>query len=319
MSPRKLYFLAMLATIVVFAAVGSLIVQISEFDLLTPNSRPQDPALAPDGSLWYMGQPANKPGPSHWLKAFHGKSEIPPAVFLPVQSKKAKDLGAGKLLVASRDLADPNFAETVVLLVHYDAQGVVGLILNRRTDVPLSRALEGLKAAKDRSDPVYLGGPVETPAVSALLQSPAKLEGGEHIFGGIYLISTKTLFEQTISARPGPGVFHVYLGYAGWTNDQLRKEVELGAWFIFQADAGTVFSSDPDSLWSKMIQKTELKLAGSEPADADQWTLICDNTLPGGDSIPVLIRRQQRTAEAEYKTAPGRLGRGEIWPRGMFR
>jgi hypothetical protein len=42
--------------------------------------------------------------------------------------------------------------------------------------------------------------------------------------------------------------------------------VELGAWFIFQADAGTVFDSDPDSLWPQMIQKTELKLAGSGPA-----------------------------------------------------
>ena len=171
-------------------------------------------------------------------------------------------------------LADPNFAETVVLLVRYDAEGVVGLILNRRSHVPLSRVLEGLKAAKGRSDPVYLGGPVETPAVFALFQSPAKLEGAEHIFGGVYLISTKPLFEQTISARPDPGVFHVYLGYAGWTNDQLRKEVELGAWFIFPADAGAVFDSDPDSLWSQMIRKTELKLAGSEPADADQWPLL---------------------------------------------
>jgi len=106
--------------------------------------------------------------------------------------------------------------------------------------------------------------------VFALLQSPAKLEGAQHIFGPVYLISTKTLFEQTISARPDPSGFHVYLGYAGWTNDQLRKEVELGAWFIFQADAGTVFDSDPDSLWPQMIQKTEPKLAGSGPAHADR-------------------------------------------------
>lgn len=267
MSLRKLCFFTMLATIVAFAAVERLNVESKEFDAPMPNSRPHDQALA-DWSLWYMGQPANKLGRSHWVKAFRTKSEIPPTVFLPVQSKNAKDLGAGKLLVASRDVADPNFAETVVLLVHYDAEGVVGLILNRRTDVPLSRVFEGLKAAKDRSDPVYLGGPVETPAVFALFQSPAKLEGAEHIFGGVYLISTKTLFEQTLSALPNPGVFHVYLGYAGWTNDQLRKEVELGQWFIFQADTGMVFNSDPDSLWSQMIRKTELKIAGSEPADA---------------------------------------------------
>jgi putative AlgH/UPF0301 family transcriptional regulator len=270
MSLRKLCFFTVLATILAFVAVGRLNVPVKGFEVPTPNSRPHDSASAPDRSLGYMGPAANRLGRSNWIKAFRAKNEIRPTVFLPVQSKNAKDLGAGKLLVASRELADPLFAKTVVLLVHYDAEGVVGLILNRRTDVPLSRVLEGLKAAKHLSDPVYLGGPVETPAVFALLQSPAKVEGAQHIVGAVYLISTKTLFEQTISARPDPSGFHVYLGSAGWTNDQLRKEVELGAWFIFPADAGTVFDSDPDSLWPQMIQKTELKLAGSGPADADR-------------------------------------------------
>jgi len=221
------------------------------------------------------------PPASHGANAFRPQSAISPAVFLPIQSKKAADLGAGKLLVASRELGDPNFAETVVLLVHYDAEGVVGLILNRRTHVPLSRVLEGLKAAKGRSDPVYLGGPVETPAVFALFQSPAKLEGAENIFGGVYLISTKPLFEQAISARPDPGVFHVYLGYAGWTSEQLRKEVELGAWFIFQADAGAVFHSDPDSLWSQMIRKTELKLASHREGDQASWSNLESAAITG--------------------------------------
>jgi putative AlgH/UPF0301 family transcriptional regulator len=277
MSRHKLCFFTMLVTIIAFVAVGRSNVQIKGLDVPTKNSRPHNPALAPDGSFWYLDPPANRLGRSNWVKAFRSKNEVRPTVFLPVQSKNAKDLGAGELLVASRGLADPLFAKTVVLLVHYDAEGVVGLILNRRTDVPLSRVLEGLKAAKHLSDPVYLGGPVETPAVFALLQSPAKVEGAQHIFGAVYLISTKTLFEQTISVRPNPSGFHVYLGSAGWTNDQLRKEVELGAWFIFPADAEAVFDSDPDSLWSQMIQKTELKLAGSGPADVDRPRAALDN------------------------------------------
>ena len=273
MSPRKLCFLAMLGTILVFAAVERLSVQSRELDVPTPHARSQDPAVAPDRSLWDTAPAENPLGRSHRVKALRAPSEPPRVVFLPLQSQNAKDLGAAKLLVASRDLGDPNFAETVVLLVHYDAEGVVGLILNRRSHVPLSRVLEGVKAAQGRSDPVYLGGPVETGAVLALLRSPSKLEGADHVFSGVYLISTKTLFEQTISTRPDPGAFHVYLGYAGWSNDQLRKEVELGAWFIFPADARTVFNSDPDSLWSQMIQKTELKLADSAPAKAGQGTL----------------------------------------------
>jgi putative transcriptional regulator len=161
--------------------------------------------------------------------------------------------------VASRNLGDPRFAKTVILLVRYDAQGVLGLVLNRRTDVPLSRVLDNLKAAKDRSDPAYLGGPLETAAAFALFQSPGKLEGAEHIFDGVYLITAKTLFEQTISAQPKPDVFHVYLGYAGWSQDQLRHEVELGAWFIFPAETGAVFNADPDALWLEMIRKTEIQ------------------------------------------------------------
>jgi len=188
----------------------------------------------------------------------------PNRLFLPVQFKNPRDLGVGKLLVASRGLGDPHFAETVILLVHYDEKGAVGLILNRRTDLPLSQVLD-LKAAKDRSDPVYAGGPVKPSGVLALFQSPAKMEKAENVFGGIYLISDKDVFEKTLSARPDPKIFHVYLGYAGWTQAQLRTEVQMGAWFLFPADAATVFNSDPASLWLQMIKKTELQLAKTEP------------------------------------------------------
>ncbi len=244
MSLRRLCFYTTLAAILACAAAERLNPRHSkEFDISEVNAGRNDSSLA---------------------ASFRLKSEKLPADFLPVQSKNAKNLGAGKLLVASRNLGDPQFAKTVILLARYDAQGALGLILNRRTGVPLSRVLESPKAAKDRSDPVYLGGPLEMPAVFALFQSPANLEGAEHVFDGVYLIAAKPLFEQTLSARPDPRVFHVYLGYAGWTQDQLRMEVELGAWFVFPAEASTVFNADPDSLWREMIRKTELQLARSE-------------------------------------------------------
>jgi putative AlgH/UPF0301 family transcriptional regulator len=262
MSLRKLCFLVIVATAAA-CVVGGLNVQARRPDIPMHDARPYDPALASEASHWYTLQPANKPSQ---VKPFRAESESWPTALRRVQSKKAKDLGAGKLLVASRNLGDPNFVKTVVLLVHYDAEGVVGLILNRRSHVPLSRVLE-LKAAKDRSDPVYLGGPVETPTVFALLRSAAKPEGAEHVIGAVYMISTKTQFEQTISTRPDASVFHVYLGYAGWNIEQLRKEVEVGAWFIFPGDTETVFDLDPDSLWRQMIQKTEMKVAMENTAN----------------------------------------------------
>jgi putative AlgH/UPF0301 family transcriptional regulator len=251
-----------LFTMVVLAAAGRVSLHKAEFDVLKPSTWSHAPVPVAAALPWYDRQPANMQG--RWLEAFRAKGEFRPALFLPVQLKNPKDLGVGKLLVASRSLGDPDFARTVILLVRYDEKGALGLILNRRTDVPLSRVLD-LEAAKNRSDPVYLGGPVGPSAVFALLKSSAKMEKAENIFGGVYLISDKALFEQTISTRPDPGVFHVYLGYAGWTQDQLRTEAQLGAWFVLPADAATVFNSDPDSLWLQMIQKTELQLAKAGP------------------------------------------------------
>ncbi len=249
MSQQKRCFCAMLAAIVACAAAAGLSRCSKQFDVRTTGGGPNN--LSPGAR-------------------FPAKSEMLPADFLPAQSRDTDNLSAGKLLVASRNIGDPQFAKTVILLVRYDAKGVLGLMLNRRTHVPLSRVLENLKAAKDRSDPVFLGGPVETPAVFALFKPQAKLEGAEHVFDGVYLITAKALFEQTVAARPDPGVFHVYLGYAGWSQEQLRQEVELGAWFIFPAEASTVFNADPDSLWLEMIRRTEMQFARSEMGTCDQ-------------------------------------------------
>lgn len=248
MSRRKLCYYALLAAILAFAAVARLDRRLKKLH-------------APETITQANISPLNP--------EFRPKSELLPTNFFPVQWSNAKSLGTGKLLVASRSLVDPQFAKTVILLARYDAQGVLGLILNRRTHVPLSRALESLKGAKDRSDPVYLGGPVGMMAVFALFKPRDKLEGAEPVFDGVYLITAKSHLEQTISARPDPGVFHVYLGYAGWNQEQLRQEVELGAWFVFPADARAVFNADPDSLWLEMIRKTELQFARSWPANAD--------------------------------------------------
>jgi putative AlgH/UPF0301 family transcriptional regulator len=278
MSLRKLCGFTTLAMIVMFPAVKTLQVQRVDCDVAIANSQPHDAEHALHEALVGVSLRTNQLVRSQLV--FGTKNEPSQTVFLPAQFKNPENLGLGKMLVASRDLADPIFAKTVILLVQYDANGVVGLMLNRRTDVPLSRAFEKLEAAKNRTDPVYLGGPVEIPAVFALLRSKAKQKPAERVLEDVYLISTRSLFEETLSARPDPGVFHVYLGYAGWTPQQLRKEVEVGAWFIFQGDEQTVFDSNPDSLWSKLIRKTELKMANSRPADAAVIQQAWESVLP---------------------------------------
>jgi putative transcriptional regulator len=180
------------------------------------------------------------------------------------QSARAKDLATGKVLVASRQLQDPNFAGSVVLLVDYQEDGVVGLMLNRRTRIPISQALS-IAEAKRRPDPVYIGGPVEVATVMALARLGAGSAGAVHVLGDLYLISAKSLLAKTMASSLGASAFHVYCGYAGWTGPQLRHEVDIRGWFIFPGDAAMVFDPDPGSLWSRLIEKTETRVAMNLP------------------------------------------------------
>ena len=177
------------------------------------------------------------------------------------QSVRPADLAAGKLLVASPDLPDPNFAKTVVLLVQYDADGVVGLILNRRSKVPISRVLDGVAGAKDRPDPVYAGGPVGRTEVLALVRSRRPPGDAKRVVGDVFLVSTKDEMEKTFASATDADTVHVYLGYSGWTAPQLEHELHLGAWYIFQGSAKAVFDSAPDALWERLIRETELQIA----------------------------------------------------------
>jgi putative transcriptional regulator len=181
--------------------------------------------------------------------------------FLPAFCQPG-DLAVGKLLVASRDLGDPNFAKTVILLVRYDEdKGGVGLVINKRTDVPISKVFEDLKEARGRQDPVYVGGPVELNTVMALLKTANKPEGATRVFGDVYLISDKDLLTHTLGSSVEAAVFHTYVGYAGWGAGQLEHEVDLGAWHIMAGDAATVFHADPDSVWPRLVRRTETQIA----------------------------------------------------------
>jgi len=177
------------------------------------------------------------------------------------QSTQLKDLGVGKMLVAPRDCPDANFAKAVILLVQIDENGAVGLMINQRTTVPISRALDSLKSAINHKDPVYLGGPVDGSTVLALLRASSKPEEARRVVGDVYLVGARTLLEKTLAAGTGPSEFRTYLGYCGWGTGQLEREMKLGAWYIFDGNARLIFDSDPESVWSRLIARTEQKVA----------------------------------------------------------
>src|SRR4029078_12862898 len=82
----------------------------------------------------------------------------------------AVDSLAGKLLISSPSLVDPNFRRTVVLMTHHDEEGAVGLVLSRPSDLRREDAVPELGELPYTDDVVYLGGPVQPEAVVVLAE-----------------------------------------------------------------------------------------------------------------------------------------------------
>lgn len=182
-------------------------------------------------------------------------------VVLTAQSQKPADLATGKLLVSPRQSPDPSFAESVILLLHYDKESALGLMINRRTTVPIARVLRDFNGLAQRSDVIYLGGPVERASAMALLRAGAKPDGATAVTGRVYLLIARPALEKALAVAKNSGDLRVYAGYCGWGPGQLDVETRLGGWFIFNRGAELAFDGNPDTIWSRLIAETEAGVA----------------------------------------------------------
>ena len=120
----------------------------------------------------------------------------------------------GDMLVATPRMPDKDWAASVVLLIYSDRQGVMGLILNRTTEFPLSHLFPEIRSAASGKDPLYFGGLVALGA-KALIRSSAKREGAQRLIEGVSVITQSAAIEQAAKTGMRGDVFRVYAGYAG--------------------------------------------------------------------------------------------------------
>lgn len=170
---------------------------------------------------------------------------------------------APSLLVAMPDLADPNFRRTVVLLVHHDEDGTVGLVLNRSADLSAFDLCESLDV-EWQGDPecgVGWGGPVQpnTGWVVAggdaleIVPEATRFADGLHFAGSLDAL-------RCVASEP-PAELRLFLGYAGWGPGQLEAEIAAGAWVVAPLARDAIFAVPEDELWMHVW-----RLLGIDPA-----------------------------------------------------
>jgi putative transcriptional regulator len=158
----------------------------------------------------------------------------------------------GVFLYASPALGDPNFAESVVLLVQHGAGGSMGLIVNRPTPVPVREAVRALAETRGLDLRIYEGGPVQPDVVLALVRSARDLAHAHRVLPGVHLSSEPERWKAVARDPEAQSRLRVYAGYAGWAPGQLAHELRLGSWVVAPADAASIFSADPDALWPRV-------------------------------------------------------------------
>ncbi len=175
------------------------------------------------------------------------------------QTAPQASLATGRLLVASKQLRDPNFAETVVLLLNYGERGARGVIINRPTDVKLATMFPEIRGLHRRMDTVYLGGPVQRTRLVMLLRSDRPRAGAEHVVDDIHVSTSRRVLFDALGRAGSTAPVRVYAGYAGWAPGQLDREVARGSWHVLPADADAVFSTTPDEVWRELIDKDDVQ------------------------------------------------------------
>ncbi len=175
---------------------------------------------------------------------------------------------AGKLLIASPRLTDPNFVRSVVLLVQDDENGAIGLVLNHPLDVTLKEAIEKtLGEELSVEGTLHQGGPCEGP-VMALHDDPTRSQ--IEVGGGIHFTTEREDIEYLL--RTGEASARFFIGYAGWGAGQLDGEIETGSWLSTPAEFKQVLNPGPRQ-WEKWVTILTAELGVSPDALPDDPSL----------------------------------------------
>jgi putative transcriptional regulator len=153
---------------------------------------------------------------------------------------------AGSFLVARHSLRDPNFRQTVVLILQHSSEGAFGVVVNRRVPV------------KELPYEIFAGGPCESPGLLLLHGHPdwcAPSEDDEkpnEVAPGIFLGDAAAV--ARVSDPPEGETLRVRLftGYSGWGASQLEGETALGTWAVVSANGELLFDTPAEELWDRL-------------------------------------------------------------------
>ncbi|TCS62655.1 YqgE/AlgH family protein [Varunaivibrio sulfuroxidans] len=165
---------------------------------------------------------------------------------------------AGKLLIAMPGMDDRRFEKTVIYLCVHNADGAMGLVLNRTLDeVSFDGLLEQMKievAHPSENIAVHFGGPVESER-GFVLHSPDYMRDSTMVVDSAVAMTATLDVLRAIAEGHGPKNKVFAVGYTGWGPGQLDRELLDNGWMAVDADTTLVFGDDQDTKWERAFAK----------------------------------------------------------------
>lgn len=157
------------------------------------------------------------------------------------------------LLIASPQKHDPLFDRTVVLVWHHDADGAIGVVVNRHLEHRLDDVVDIDKAlGLDRYGdvPVAWGGPMETGSGTVVTVGTLSEEEGWVLPNGLGITRSQEAMLRLLRDR---APLMLCLGYAGWAPGQLDREIAEGSWLWTDCDVSIVFDTPPEDRYDRAL------------------------------------------------------------------
>lgn len=160
---------------------------------------------------------------------------------------------SGFFLVASEEMQDPRFKEAVILVTPHHLGEVVGVVVNKPTEIAVTTLFPQSALNDEHSRQLYFGGPVSGQSLLFLIRSKKQPQGALRIFEDVFLSADSRVLEHVLRhPKPFAGL-RVFSGYAGWKPGQLEAEVKNGYWLLREADTEILFETEPGQIWRKLL------------------------------------------------------------------
>ncbi|GEM_PF-436874 len=213
------------------------------------------------------------------------------SVILSVILTKAPSLAAGEpsptgakpfFLVASRDMPDPVFQKSVILMLPpTEPPLVAGVIINKPTDVRLGNLFTQPLAAGNRAQKVYFGGPVDLARPLLVIRTTVPPEQATRLDRNVFAIDNPASIRELLRSSGYGDDARLFLGRAQWAQEQLRGELLEGAWSVVPLQTELIFDHDPGRVWPLLSQHEHVREVKAETCDTGVLSLtMCGDDPP---------------------------------------